>query len=79
MCLAIPKMPRGPCQHYPKKGCPRCQVINLTPPKRVKAWGDCPAEASSMFSDKTYLTGSMLLTSQLAGGMMIAEVEGKGN
>ena len=31
-----------PCQHSPKKGCLKHQVINLTPPRRVKAWGDGP-------------------------------------
>ena len=34
-----PKYPR-PCWHSLKEGCLRRQAINLTPPKRVKAWGE---------------------------------------
>ena len=31
-----------PCRHSPKEGCLRRQAINLTPPKKVKAWGTAP-------------------------------------
>ena len=30
------------CWHFPKEGCLKCQAINLTPPMKVKAWGDGP-------------------------------------
>ena len=32
----------GPCRHSSKEGRLRRQAINVTPPKRVKAWGDSP-------------------------------------
>ena len=32
----------GPCRHSPKEGRLRRQAINLTPPKKVKAWGTDP-------------------------------------
>ena len=31
-----------PRQHSPKKRCLRSQVINLAPPRSVRAWGDGP-------------------------------------
>ena len=31
-----------PRRHFPKEGRLRRQAINLTPPKRVKVWGDSP-------------------------------------
>ena len=34
----------------------RRQAINLTPPKRVKAWGNGPLEARGMSSDETHST-----------------------
>ena len=39
-----PKFP-GPRRHSPKKRRPRHQAINLTPPRRVKAWWRRPPEA----------------------------------
>ena len=40
-CTAAPKMTRSR-QHSPKKGCLRCQGINLAPSRRVRDWGDGP-------------------------------------
>ena len=40
-CPAVPKMPCAPLA-FPFLGCLRHQAINLTPPRRVKAWGDSP-------------------------------------
>ena len=41
MCLAVPKIPQA-LLAFPKEGRLKQQAINLTPPKRVKAWGDGP-------------------------------------
>ena len=38
----IPPNTSGPAGIPLKKGCLRLQVINLTPPRRVKAWGTAP-------------------------------------
>ena len=38
----IPKNATGPVSIPLKQGRPRCQAINLTPPRRVKAWGTAP-------------------------------------
>ena len=40
-CLAVPKMPRAPSA-FPFLGRFRHQAINLTPLRRVKAWGNDP-------------------------------------
>ena len=45
---AVPKMPRTPSA-FPFSGRLRRRAINLTPPKRVKAWGDGPLRPEVMY------------------------------
>ena len=45
---AVPKMPRTPSA-FPFSGRLRRRAINPTPPKRVKAWGDCPLGPEVMY------------------------------
>ena len=37
-----------PHWHSPKKRCPRCQMINITPLERLRAWEDNPRGSRSM-------------------------------
>ena len=47
---SITKNASGPHQHSPKKRHLRHQVINLTPPKRFRAWGYGPLRLEELFS-----------------------------
>ena len=52
---AVPKIPQA-SSAFPFSGCLRCQVINLTPLRRFKAWGGQPPEARGISSDETHPT-----------------------